>query len=59
MNRDARVVGQELRQRRALIANHADVHAGRGEGMGVVLHPGTPAEIPGNNDGCAHSKETL
>src|SRR5688572_8390322 len=23
--------------------------------MSVVLHPGTPAEIPGDDDGCAHS----
>src|SRR5262245_30204120 len=54
MDRDACVVGEKSRQRRAFVSDHVHVDAMRCEGVSVILHAGTASEIPQHYDGGAH-----
>src|SRR5258705_9987898 len=54
MHTDARIVGDQFGKRRALVADHVHFDAAGRQRVCVILHAGTPAEIPQNYDGGAH-----
>jgi hypothetical protein len=54
MDGDPWIVGDAFGQRRAFVPDEVDVHAARGERVSVILHAGTPTEVPDNDDGGAH-----
>jgi hypothetical protein len=54
MDRDARVVGEELRQRRPFVPDQVHADAVGGKRVSVILHAGTPSQIPDDDDGSAH-----
>ena len=57
MDGDARVVGQELGERRAFVPDQVHGGAAGGERVSVILHAGTPSQIPDDDNSNAHERE--
>src|SRR5215471_6187096 len=51
---NAGVVGEKLWQGRTFVPDEVDLDTVNGERTGVILHAGTPPEIPYDDDGGAH-----